>query len=72
MSSLLNCLNKGTREYFPKKDNMVSIIDKKNRTSKVRSGDASLGIPYLQFAQVQVELQLQSAQVQFELAHFTF
>ena len=51
---------------------MMSIIDKKNRTSKVRSGDASLGIPYLQFAQVQVELQLQSAQVQFELAHFTF
>jgi hypothetical protein len=51
---------------------MVSIIDKKNRTSKVRFGDASLGISYLQFAQVQVEPQLQSAQVQFELAHFTF
>jgi hypothetical protein len=51
---------------------MASIIAKKNRTSKVRSGNALSGKAYLQFAQVQVKPQLQSEQVQFELAHFTF
>jgi hypothetical protein len=72
MSSLLNCLNKGTLECFSGKDNIMSIRDKKKPFTVERLNGASIGITYLQFAQVQVEPQLQLAQVQLGLAHFTF
>ncbi len=36
-----------------------------------RPGGASVGLTYLQLAQVQVEPQLQLTQVQFGLLHFT-
>jgi hypothetical protein len=45
---------------------------KKSRSNKERPGGVSAGITYLQFAQVQVEPQVQLTQVQFELPHFTF
>lgn len=72
MSSLLNCLNKGTQECFPGKDNILSIRDKKKPFTEERLNGASIGITYLQVAHVQAEPQLQFAQVQFGLAHFTF
>jgi hypothetical protein len=50
----------------------MSIRDKKKPFTEERPNGASIGITYLQFAHVQVEPQLQSAQVQFGLAHFTF
>jgi hypothetical protein len=46
--------------------------NKKAAPLKERLMVASAGITYLQFAQVQVEPQLQLAQVQFGLLHFTF
>jgi hypothetical protein len=72
LSSLLNCLNKGTLECFPGKDNIVSIRDKKKPSTIERHNVTSIAVTYLQLAQVQVEPQLQLAQVQFGLEHFTF
>ena len=50
----------------------MSIRDKKKPSTGGRLNGASIGTTYLQVAQVHVEPQLQSTQVQFGLAHFTF
>ena len=46
--------------------------NKKSRSIQERLLVASVGLTYLQFAQVQFEPQLQFTHVQFELLHFTF
>jgi hypothetical protein len=57
---------------FPKRTIRCHKPTKKGRSIKERPGGVSAGITYLQFVQVQVEPQLQFAQVQFGLPHFTF